>query len=585
MKKRRRKKPAVKIDENLSAAIVAATTAEIPPLEIEDINKDPEQLRREAEEARKAESDAYSSDDEKKKRRKRKKKITSTSQIDFEAFNDGDYDDDDIYDVPTEKELSGKKRTFRNIILTFIILIFTALVGGGAYAYMAYYYQSHFYSGSTINGVDVSGMTADEVKQGIKESVASYTLVIKERDGNEEVLDANDIGLAYVDDNNIDDYIAAQDSWKWPKAFFTSKKEYDVTATTSYDEEKALEVISNLECLTSKDIVEPEDARIEIDENNAYYIVPEIEGNKVNEEKLKETVMKALENKETEVNVTNCYEHPEVYQTDESLNQRVSEWNKYLDISISYTFGPNTETVDSKEIMSHLVDDGFKVTLQTDWIRSKVYEWGQKYDTFGLARTFKTHDGITINIPAGGDYGWCLNKDKMIEDLTNCVTNCESGTREPIWLYKAMGWDNGDITGTYVEVSIKDQHLWLYENGVCTLDTDVVTGAPTASRETKVGIYAIDAKKSPAVLGTLDVQGYASPVEYWAPFNGGQGLHDAPWRSGFGGDIYRSNGSHGCVNIPKEVAGKIYDAVSIGTAVIVYDDKTPASLTAGEAAQ
>ncbi|MBR3339758.1 MAG: L,D-transpeptidase [Lachnospiraceae bacterium] len=58
--------------------------------------------------------------------------------------------------------------------------------------------------------------------------------------------------------------------------------------------------------------------------------------------------------------------------------------------------------------------------------------------------------------------------------------------------------------------------------------------------------------------------------ELWAPFNGGQGLHDAPWRSDFGGDIYLSNGSHGCVNIPPENMEAIYNAIDIGTAVVIY---------------
>jgi lipoprotein-anchoring transpeptidase ErfK/SrfK len=102
------------------------------------------------------------------------------------------------------------------------------------------------------------------------------------------------------------------------------------------------------------------------------------------------------------------------------------------------------------------------------------------------------------------------------------------------------------------------------------MDTDVVTGLPTSERETRRGIYAIDAKKEHATLGRLDVQGYASPVDYWAPFDGGRGLHDAPWRSSFGGDIYLSDGSHGCVNIPSQNMAAIYNAIEIGNAVIIY---------------
>ena len=41
-------------------------------------------------------------------------------------------------------------------------------------------------------------------------------------------------------------------------------------------------------------------------------------------------------------------------------------------------------------------------------------------------------------------------------------------------------------------------------------------------------------------------------------------------RTAFGGDIYITNGSHGCVNTPLDAMKKIYDVVSYGFPVIVY---------------
>ena len=64
---------------------------------------------------------------------------------------------------------------------------------------------------------------------------------------------------------------------------------------------------------------------------------------------------------------------------------------------------------------------------------------------------------------------------------------------------------------------------------------------------------------------------YASPVDYWMPFNGGEGLHDASWRSNFGGDIYHNSGSHGCVNLPVDVADDVYDMLSVGDRVFVKE--------------
>jgi len=55
------------------------------------------------------------------------------------------------------------------------------------------------------------------------------------------------------------------------------------------------------------------------------------------------------------------------------------------------------------------------------------------------------------------------------------------------------------------------------------------------------------------------------------PFNGGVGLHDASWRSTFGGKIYVTGGSHGCINLPRSAAETIYNNISAGTPVLVYN--------------
>ena len=54
----------------------------------------------------------------------------------------------------------------------------------------------------------------------------------------------------------------------------------------------------------------------------------------------------------------------------------------------------------------------------------------------------------------------------------------------------------------------------------------------------------------------------------------GEGLHDAPWRGGFGGNIYFTGGSHGCLNLPPAIATKLFDNVQHGTPVVVYESST-----------
>ena len=128
---------------------------------------------------------------------------------------------------------------------------------------------------------------------------------------------------------------------------------------------------------------------------------------------------------------------------------------------------------------------------------------------------------------------------------------------------KAYGSSTGS---TYVEISIEQQHMWFYKNGKLVVETDVVTGNK-GSNDTPKGFHHIYSK---ARNTYLNGPGYSSFVNYWMAFSGGCGIHDASWRSSYGGTIYKGNGSHGCVNTPKGAVSKIYSNASTGTPVIVY---------------
>ena len=140
--------------------------------------------------------------------------------------------------------------------------------------------------------------------------------------------------------------------------------------------------------------------------------------------------------------------------------------------------------------------------------------------------------------------------------------------REPVYSvkgYKRNGRD--DICGNYVEVNLTQQHLWFYMDGELVIETDIVSGLPKDGRETITGVFEIPYKKSPEVLKG---DTWEEKVTYWMPFYDGQGLHDAPWRSSFGGEIYKTSGSHGCVNLPADAARIIYENMEERVPIILY---------------
>ena len=179
----------------------------------------------------------------------------------------------------------------------------------------------------------------------------------------------------------------------------------------------------------------------------------------------------------------------------------------------------------------------------------------------------------TISV-GGGDYGYSVNKSAERELLAQQLEDCETVTREPEYFTREFGPENDGLSDSYIEVDISRQHVWIYRDGSCVLDTDCVTGMLSGTRATPTGIYQILYKATDVDLkGQQLADGkysYVSHVNYWMPFYNSCGFHDASWRSNFGGSIYINNGSHGCVNLPSWVAADFYSCVEEGMPVIIY---------------
>ena len=123
-----------------------------------------------------------------------------------------------------------------------------------------------------------------------------------------------------------------------------------------------------------------------------------------------------------------------------------------------------------------------------------------------------------------------------------------------------------DLEDTYVIVDKSKQQLYLYNNDELLYTTPVTTGKDSTPSDT--GLFKIYSKETDRYL--TDRKTYNAHVNYWMPYNGGEGLHDAAWRSVFGTESYHYGGSHGCINIPPKITETIFDNVKVGTKVLVH---------------
>ncbi len=141
------------------------------------------------------------------------------------------------------------------------------------------------------------------------------------------------------------------------------------------------------------------------------------------------------------------------------------------------------------------------------------------------------------------------------------------------------------LPNTFIEIDLSDQKISMYIDDKKVLESVIVSGRGD-KYPTSEGSFDIFAMERNTYLKGYNPDGslqYSSYVDYWMPFNGGVGLHDAEyhthsdgfnhgWRdaSTFGGTTYEYNGSHGCINLLNDTAKTIYENAYIGEKVLVH---------------
>ena len=437
------------------------------------------------------------------------------------------------------------------------------------YIAVAVYFSSHFYEDTEIYGIDCSQKSVEEVKKLVADKLDEYRLEVKERGGASEYLSADQIDLKFVDNSSIDRMAKAQRSYIWPIMLMMERDDMAGVAF-SYDQKKALTAFKDLECMNPIYTKAPTDAYVQVTDSG-FEVVKETEGNTLNPETTAKALYASLDGGKSVLDLEeeDCYLKPDLYSDDEALVAEAEAKNALVQADITYEFGSRQERVNAPVIAQWITQaaDGSYVIDDVE-VTEYVESLAAKYDTFGLPRQFYTSLGTTVTL-TDGDYGWCMDQDATVVDLLNALESGYQGTMEPQYTYTAMSREENDIGDTYVEICISQQVMWCYKDGVCIVYTPVVTGNPNKGNATPSnGVWSIDAKMQNY---TLVGEGYRSPVDFWMPFNGNVGIHDMQTRAYFGGTIYLTNGSHGCINTPYANAKTIYENVSIGTPVIVYD--------------
>ena len=451
------------------------------------------------------------------------------------------------------------------ISLVILIIIVILYISGGLF------FKTHFFFRTSIDGRDISLKTVDEAKSVIFDQVKDFKLEIKGRDDMSDEIISTDIELEYEGNKKIDELKDSQKPFFWISALI-EKNYYNDIKLFIYNTSMLENKIDNLKCINNPNIIEPKNPEFQYTDGK-YIILEEIQGSKINRDKLLTIIKTAIENgsKVVDLDENECYEKPKYTINSNEVIEAKEIMDKYVSSKIVYTFDENMETVDGTLINKWIdVSEDMKPKIDEKKVKEYINTLSKKYNTVGVERKFESSIGKTV-IVKGGYYGWKINSKEEVKALIDNLENGQNILKEPIYSQKGVSRSDDDIGDTYVEVNITRQHLWFYKDGKVIAQGDIVTGSQSKNTPTYLGVYGLNYKQKDA---TLKGEGYSSKVSYWMPFNGNIGLHDASWRSSFGGNIYKVNGTHGCINMPKYLAKSIYENIDINTPIICYSEDT-----------
>ncbi|MDE6365576.1 MAG: L,D-transpeptidase/peptidoglycan binding protein [Lachnospiraceae bacterium] len=485
-----------------------------------------------------------------------------------------------------------------------IIGVMTVL-GVGAVIALDQYYQNVFPLFVTINGEYCTGMTVGRVTDLLN---ASYDLhrdkiTVQTLDGAMHELPLDEYGVTISYKPAVAEYMkqCKSEPFQWLEDFLVNSLNLgaprihdlvDVTVYPSYYCDTAVmaakleqaawlnenlyhdeNTVSIIKSATEGYILVDETRDLLLKKQAVEFICAEIVNQLTNRSGIPYQGM--LIDLSTEANKKICYKS---IPYTANMKDTLAKWEgiqEFQDFHMIYKFGACEEIIDEAVVADWMaLDERGKLVfdkenrpiLDKTLIKEYVAYLASTYNTVGIERSFKATRGDLIKV-SGGGYGNELDEEAEYAFLLNAFLNRQSGTRTPQYINEAWEKGSDDIGDTYIEVDMTNQHMYYYVDGEIVIDTPVVTGNTSRNWGTPAKVCFVYFKQKNRVLRGAN---YATPVKYWMAVDGHIGIHDATWRKEFGGEIYQTNGSHGCINTPIEIMTELYDMVELGTPVILF---------------
>ena len=347
-------------------------------------------------------------------------------------------------------------------------------------------------------------------------------------------------------------------------------RKYHLDGYISVEPEMLRQFLEQIPELREENMIEPQNAYIVWD-GSQFSIQKEKQGSMINFEEAIRFALEKIKDDEAVIDFTTITDVTAEILTEDLVSER-DELNSILNSSIKF-----------------LLSDGYVVTLDANIIKNWIFQDENDKFSFDVENgVSKFVDDLAIKVNEANSYmhfvatdcdGLAtvnvpnavraqLDKEKEISEIKSLLGNSETIYNKPIYDRELIS----NMLTSYIEIDLSRQHIWFYKDGDLIMDTDCVTGDVADGYSTPTGVFFLLNKNRKVYLEGYNKNGskYSSFVEYWMRFNQGIGMHDAQWRYSFGGNIYLTGGSHGCVNMPKDAAATTYEHIDETMPIIVY---------------
>ncbi len=239
----------------------------------------------------------------------------------------------------------------------------------------------------------------------------------------------------------------------------------------------------------------------------------------------------------------------------------------WLPVTADIAAKPTTASFIYVAETGHTVANGFK----------SLWEYiGQGYLGNPISEEYIVGD-ITYQVFERGQLAWTAEQGAWLVPLGSALADRQSAPTAPTSQGNIPVYDEALFIppGPYIDpngeavwfdIDLTNQYMTFYQGDRAVVSSYVSTGRPEFA--TPPGTYYVNTKlPSQTMEGVLGGEYYNVPDVPWVMYftNVGHAIHGAYWHNNFGSVM-----SHGCVNLPLDIAEFVYSNSPIGTMLYIH---------------